>query len=79
MTSSLKLFSVYFNSSLYKTNRFQVAVRLFNNHIISDHRGRRGHDDRCSLVALSFYYPEDPSGGEFLVTHSSLNFSLVYL
>ena len=31
MTSSLKLFSVYFNSLLYKTNRFQVAVRLFSN------------------------------------------------
>ena len=31
MTSSLKLFSVYFNSLLYKTNRFQVAVRLFGN------------------------------------------------
>ena len=28
MTSSLKLF---FNSLLYRTNRFQVAVRLFNN------------------------------------------------
>ena len=28
MTSSLKLF---FNSLLYKTNRFQVAVRLFSN------------------------------------------------
>ena len=25
------LFSVYFNSLLYKTNRFQVAVRLFSN------------------------------------------------
>ena len=24
-------FSVYFNSLLYKTNRFQVAVRLFSN------------------------------------------------
>ena len=31
MTSSLKLFSVYFNSLLYKTIRFQVAVRLFSN------------------------------------------------
>ncbi|CAH3119104.1 unnamed protein product [Pocillopora meandrina] len=31
MTSSLKLFSVYFYSLLYKTNRFQVAVRLFSN------------------------------------------------
>ena len=31
MTSSVKLFSVYFNSLLYKTNRFQVAVRLFSN------------------------------------------------
>ena len=31
MTSSLKLFfGVYFNSLLYKTNRFQVAVRLFS-------------------------------------------------
>ena len=30
MMSSLKLFSVYFNSFLYKTNRFQVAVRLFS-------------------------------------------------
>ena len=28
MMSSLKLF---FNSFLYKTNRFQVAVRLFSN------------------------------------------------
>ena len=25
----IKTFSVYFNSLLYKTNRFQVAVRLF--------------------------------------------------
>ena len=24
-------FSIYFNSLLYKTNRFQVAVRLFSN------------------------------------------------
>ena len=31
MTSSLKLFSLYFNSLLYKTNRFQVAVHLFSN------------------------------------------------
>ena len=31
MTSSLKLFSVYCNSLLYKTIRFQVAVRLFSN------------------------------------------------
>ena len=31
MTSSLKLFSVYFNSSLHKTNRFQVAMHLFSN------------------------------------------------
>ena len=31
MTSPLKLFSVYFNSLWYKTNRFQVAVRLFSN------------------------------------------------
>ena len=31
MMSSLKLFSVYFNSLLYKTNRFQVAMRLFSN------------------------------------------------
>ena len=30
MTSSLKLFPVYFNSLLYKTNRFQVSVRLFS-------------------------------------------------
>ena len=30
MTSSLKLFSVYFNYFLYKVNRFQVAVRLFS-------------------------------------------------
>ena len=29
--SSLKLFSVYFNSLLYKTNRFQVAMCLFSN------------------------------------------------
>ena len=26
-----RLFSVYFNSLLYKTNRFHVAVRLFSN------------------------------------------------
>ena len=31
MMSSLKLFSVYFNSLLYKTNRFQVAMCLFSN------------------------------------------------
>ena len=31
MTSSLKLFTVYFNSLLYKINRLQVAVRLFSN------------------------------------------------
>ena len=31
MTSSLKLFSVYFNSPLHKTNRFQVAMHLFSN------------------------------------------------
>ena len=31
MTSSLKLFSIYCNSLLYKTIRFQVAVRLFSN------------------------------------------------
>ena len=31
MTSSLKLFSLYFNSLFYKTNRFQVAVRLLAN------------------------------------------------
>ena len=29
--TSLKLFPVYFNSLLYKRNRFQVAVRLFSN------------------------------------------------
>ena len=29
--SSLKFFSVYFNSLLYKTNRFLVAMRLFSN------------------------------------------------
>ena len=28
---TIKTFSVYFNSLLYKTNRFQVAVRLFSN------------------------------------------------
>ena len=27
----IKTFSVYFNSLLYKTNRFQFAVRLFSN------------------------------------------------
>ena len=31
MMSSLKIFSVYFNSLLYKTNRFQVVVLLFSN------------------------------------------------
>ena len=32
MTSSLKLFfPVFLNSLLYKTNRFQVTVRLFSN------------------------------------------------
>ena len=29
--ATIKTFSVYFNSLLYKTNRFQVAVRLFSN------------------------------------------------
>ena len=40
MTSSLKLFSVYFNSLLYKTNRFQVALRLFINR--SQRTSKRG-------------------------------------
>ena len=31
MTSSLKIFPIYFDSLLYKTNIFQVAMRLFSN------------------------------------------------
>ena len=60
--SSLKLFSVYFNSLLYKTNRFQVAMCLFSNRSqMTSKCGKNkkvAHDAQPS-VALMFLPPFD--------------------
>ena len=56
MTSSLKLF---LNCLLYKTNRFQVAVRLFSNR--SQRMSKCGKNIRdtlgCALCATFLFLP----------------------
>ena len=59
MTSSLKLFSVYFNYLLYKTNRFQVAVRLFSNRLQRTSKCGKNISDTlgCALCATFLFLP----------------------
>ena len=59
MTSSLKLFLVYFNSLLYKTNRFQVAVRLFSNRSQRTSKCGKNISDTlgCALCATFLFLP----------------------
>ena len=52
MTSSLKIFSIYFDSLLYKTNIFQVAVRLFSNR--SQRTSKCGKNISDSLGCASY-------------------------
>ena len=48
-------FSVYFNSLLYKTNRFQVAVRLFSNR--SQRTSKYGKNISCASCATFLFLP----------------------
>ena len=59
MTSSLKLFPVYFNSLLYKTNRFQVAVHLFSNRSQRTSKCGKNISDTlgCALCATFLFLP----------------------
>ena len=59
MTSSLKLFSVYLNSLLYKTNRFQVAVRLFSNRLRRTSKCGKNISDTldCASCATFLFLP----------------------
>ena len=60
MTSSLKLFiSVYFNSLLNKTNRFQVAMRLFSNRSQRTSKCGKNISDTlgCTLCATFLFLP----------------------
>ena len=59
MKSSLKLFSINFNSLLYKTNRFQVAVRLFSNRSQRTSKCGKNISDTlgCALCATFLFLP----------------------
>ena len=55
----LNLFSVYFNSLLYKTNRFQVAVHLFSNRSQRMSKCGKNISDTlsCTLCATFLFLP----------------------
>ena len=59
MTSSLKLFTVYFNSLLYKINRLQVAVRLFSNRSQRTSKCVKNISDKlgCASCATFLFLP----------------------
>ena len=55
---ALKLFSVYFNSLLYNTNRFQVAMRLFSNRSQRMSKcGKNISDSGCASCATFLFLP----------------------
>ena len=55
----LNFFSVYFNSLLYKTNRFQVAVHLFSNRSQRTSKCGKNISDTlsCTLCATFLFLP----------------------
>ena len=55
----LNFFFVYFNSLLYKTNRFQVAVRLFSNRSQRTSKCGKNISDTlsCALCATFLFLP----------------------
>ena len=55
----LNFFSVYFNSLLYKTNRFQVAMRLFSNRSQRTSKCGKNISDTlsCTLRATFLFLP----------------------
>ena len=59
MTSSLKIFSIYFDSLLYKTNIFQVAMRLFSNRSQRTSKCGKNISDTlgCTVCATFLFLP----------------------
>ena len=55
------IIKTFFNSLLYKTNRFQVAVRLFSNRSQSTSKCGKNISDTlgCTLCATFFFLPHD--------------------
>ena len=63
MRSSLKLF---FNSLLFKTNRFQVAVRLFSNRSQSTSKCGKNISDTLSCTSCATFLFLSHDGKKFI-------------